>query len=89
MEKSNGFGSGHMLLAVLGGAAAGAAAALLMAPKSGKETREQFAGYLENAQEKVSRVPDALMSAGHAAREVMSEELEEHKPGSAKKHARS
>ena len=63
----------------MGGAAAGAAVALLMAPKSGRETRRQLGGYLETAKEKVSLIPEALKSAGRAIGETMSEESESDK----------
>ena len=74
MERSGKYGTGHIVLAVLGGALAGAAVALLVAPKSGRETRRQLNGYLEAAKEKVALIPEALKSAGHAAQETMFEE---------------
>jgi gas vesicle protein len=76
MEKSGKFGTGHIIVAVLGGALAGAAAALLVAPKSGRETRRQLGGYLETAKEKVALIPEALKSAGQAMKETMAEEPE-------------
>lgn len=74
MDQSGRFGSGHIALAVVGGALAGAAVALLVAPKSGRETRRQLKGYLDTARERASRVPEALRSAGIAAKDAMERE---------------
>ena len=74
MENSGMYGSGHIVLAILGGAVAGAAVALLVAPQSGRETRHQLGGYFETTKDKVSRIPEALRNAGHAAKETMVEE---------------
>lgn len=43
--------NGNSLLAFLLGAAAGAAAGILLAPKSGKETREQLGDWLKERRE--------------------------------------
>jgi gas vesicle protein len=75
MKETGKYNTGHIVLAVLGGAAAGAAVALLMAPKSGRETRHQLDGYFETAKEKVSRIPEAIISAATAAEETMSQEI--------------
>ncbi len=82
MENQSKYSTGHIFLAALGGAVVGAAAALLLAPKSGRETRQQLNEYLDTAKEKVSRVPEALKSAGLAAKEVMT-----HEAASSKHHA--
>jgi gas vesicle protein len=73
-EKAGRFHTGHLVLAILGGALAGAAVALLVAPKSGRETRHQLEGYLDTAKETVSRIPEALRNAGQAAQETMAQE---------------
>jgi gas vesicle protein len=73
MESEGRYGTGTVFLAVLGGAAVGAAVALLMAPKSGRETRRQLTGYVDTAQETLSRVPDALKAASLAAREALAD----------------
>ena len=48
------------VLAFLGGAAVGAVAALLLAPQSGRTTREQLRGYARKAE-------DALREAANEA----------------------
>ena len=48
--------SAAVLLAFLGGAALGAVAALLLAPQSGRESREQLRGYARRAEENVRDV---------------------------------
>jgi gas vesicle protein len=73
MENSNTYGSGHIALAVFGGALVGAAVAFLVAPKSGQRTREQIGGYVETARDKAALVPEAIRSAGQAAMETMNE----------------
>jgi gas vesicle protein len=76
METEHGFGTGTVILAVLGGAAVGAAVALLLAPRSGRETRRQIVGYAGKAKETASRVPEALKQASHVAMEVLSDGAE-------------
>jgi gas vesicle protein len=68
-----GHGTGTVVLAALGGAAVGAAVALLLAPRSGRETRRQIAGYVDTAKDTLARVPEALKQASHAAREALDE----------------
>ena len=75
MEQQAGrYSSGHFALALIGGALAGAAVALLVAPNSGRETRRQLAGHLDNARARASRVPEALRNAGLAMREALAQE---------------
>ena len=50
----NSYGGGHILAAFLAGAAAGAVTALLLAPKSGAETREALKGYVKEGADKVT-----------------------------------
>ncbi len=52
------------LFAFLGGIAAGAVTALLMAPKTGKETREQVKKYLENAEDLIKKNTDLFVEEG-------------------------
>jgi hypothetical protein len=73
METTANYNTGHIVLAVLGGALAGAATALLLAPKTGRDTRHQLDGYLDTAKEKVALVPEAFRSAGAAAMDTMSQ----------------
>ena len=79
-EGRYGHGTGTVFLAALGGAVVGAAVALLLAPKSGRETRRQLVGYVDTAKDTVGRVPDALKAASNAAREVMAGEPEPNHP---------
>lgn len=88
--ENKGISAAHLVLATLGGAAAGAAVALLLAPKSGRETRQQLNGYIEATKDKVSRMPEAIRTAGHAAQETMSKAPPVAKPernGSPAQHA--
>ena len=62
------FGTGDLFIAALLGAVIGAGAALLLAPKSGKETREQLAGYIKDGTDLAKKLPDALKQASSAAK---------------------
>ena len=55
--------SGTNVVFFLLGAAVGAAAGLLLAPKSGKETREQVADWLEDRRERSSEILHKLKEA--------------------------
>ncbi|MDH4128674.1 MAG: YtxH domain-containing protein [Spirochaetota bacterium] len=52
-------GSGNILAFILGGIV-GAGVALLLAPKSGKETRNQLRGYASNIEDKVKKQYDDI-----------------------------
>ncbi|MFH7326487.1 YtxH domain-containing protein [Desulfurivibrio sp. C05AmB] len=52
--------SGLTVLSFLAGAVTGAAIALLVAPKSGRETREMLAGYGEEIRDKCRHLPDEV-----------------------------
>ena len=58
MGDDRGFSPGAVGLAFLGGALIGAAAALLLAPKSGRETRDQLRGYARKAEDGVRDLAD-------------------------------
>jgi gas vesicle protein len=58
MGDNRGFSPGAVGLAFLSGALIGAAAALLLAPKSGRETREQLRGYARKAEDGVRELAD-------------------------------
>jgi len=59
--------SGLTVLSFLAGAVTGAAIALLVAPKSGRETREMLAGYGEEIRDKCRHLPDEVREhAGNA-----------------------
>jgi gas vesicle protein len=60
--------SAAVLLAFLGGAALGAVAALLLAPQSGRESREQLRGYARRAEDNLR---DLAGQAGDALEEVL------------------
>jgi len=69
----NKFNTGHVVIAVLSGGVLGALAAFLLAPKSGRETRQQLAGYFNDAKHTLAQVPQAFKSASHAAGEALME----------------
>jgi len=58
MADDRGFSPGAVGLAFLTGALIGAAAGLLLAPRSGRETREQLRGYARRAEEGVRDLAD-------------------------------
>jgi gas vesicle protein len=73
-KERSGFG---ILLAFLGGAVVGSVAALLLAPKSGPETRRKIAELAEQGKEKAERVPVAVREARHAAATAFVEALKQ------------
>lgn len=77
MSERNGFGAGQLFLAFLGGAAAGAAVALLTAPRSGRDTRAQLAGYVHTGRDKSLQLPQAVKAASAAARDAFTETMSE------------
>ena len=62
-------GGSNLLFAFLTGASIGAAAGLLLAPRTGKESREQLRGYFQKTRERMENV--AREGAG-MAREAVS-----------------
>jgi gas vesicle protein len=78
MVDDRGFSPGAVGLAFLTGALIGAAAALLLAPRSGRETREQLRGYARRAEEGVRDLADkagqALDRAVGEGREFVQEQ---------------
>jgi gas vesicle protein len=71
-----GFTFGQLLLGMIAGGAAGAATALLMAPRSGAQTRDDLRRLAETSRERVNRLPTAVVEASHAAAEAFTEVLE-------------
>ncbi|MEA3244898.1 MAG: YtxH domain-containing protein [Gemmatimonadota bacterium] len=69
-----------MLIAVLGGAAAGAAATLLLAPRSGRETRAQLSEFVNNSKDKARHLPPAVKAGATAARKAFVETMHEEVP---------
>ena len=67
-------------LAFLGGAIAGAVAGILLAPKSGEETRRELRGYARKAEEE-------LIEKAKEAREALNEMIERGKHFVAEKRA--
>jgi gas vesicle protein len=78
MKDNHGYSGTQLMVAFAGGAAVGAAIALLVAPRSGRETRELIADRARSGKEKAKRLPSAVKSAGGAAREAFSEAVREH-----------
>ena len=58
MADDRGCSLGTVGLAFLGGGLVGAAVALLLAPQSGRESREQVRGYARRAEEHVHELAD-------------------------------
>ncbi len=77
-----GFGFGHVLLALLGGAAAGATAVYLTAPRSGTDSRRRLRTLADDTKESALRLPVAVARATEAAREAFNEALDEGAPHS-------
>jgi len=77
MSDNRGFSAGEAGLIFLIGGLAGAAAALLLAPQSGRESREQLRQYArrteENIHELADKATDALGRAVVAGRGVIQE----------------
>ena len=70
MADNQGSSSAGVLLAFLSGAALGAVAALLLAPQTGRESREQLRGYARRAE---GNLRDLAVRAGETFEEVVGE----------------
>jgi gas vesicle protein len=70
-------GSGPIALwlAFAGGALLGGAVAVLLAPRSGAETRRRLAGVADGGNDFMVRLPEALREASEAAQAAFSEVL--------------
>ncbi|MGH9870328.1 MAG: YtxH domain-containing protein [Candidatus Polarisedimenticolia bacterium] len=67
-DESRGSGAATVALAFLAGAAVGAGVALLLAPRSGRETREKLLSMLDDAAGQAGRGADRMRDAvSHAA----------------------
>jgi gas vesicle protein len=77
MNMSDQLGSGGMGLffAFAGGALVGGVAALLLAPRTGAQTRKLLAGKFDDSKELASRVPQAYSEASTAAKDAFSAAL--------------
>ena len=63
MADDRGWSLGAVGLAFLGGGLMGAAMALLLAPQSGRESREQLRGYARRAEENVHEFANKAVQA--------------------------
>ena len=70
MADDRGSSSAAVTLAFLSGAALGAVAALLLAPQTGRESREQLRGYARRAEDNLR---DLAGQAGDTLEEVVEE----------------
>jgi gas vesicle protein len=66
-----------LVLAFIGGALVGGSAALLLAPRSGAETRRRITGAVGNTREVASRMPGAIREASTAAQAAFTAALKE------------
>jgi len=64
MHRDDSCSSGIAVISFFTGAIAGATAALLLAPRSGRETRERLAEYSEEFREKVGYLPEDIKERG-------------------------
>ena len=70
MVDDRGSSTAAVLLGFLSGAALGAVAALLLAPRTGQESREMLRGYARRAEDGLREM---VGEAGHALEEVVEE----------------
>ena len=77
MSDRNGYSGLELLTVFVGGAVAGAVAALLLAPKSGRETRDQISAKLHEGRDLGKRIPAAVKDAGGAAKQAFSKAMED------------
>ena len=61
-----------MILTFLGGAVVGGVAAMLLAPRTGADTRKRLAGVASDTRELAARVPQAVREASAAAQEAFT-----------------
>jgi len=66
-----------VFLAFIGGAAIGGSAALLLAPRSGAETRKRITGAVDDAREMATRLPQAVRDASGAAQGAFVKSMKE------------
>ena len=67
MNGNDGFSSGQMLLAFIGGAAVGATVGYLTAPRSGAETRQLISDGIAAKRQEIASLPPAMRAAYDAA----------------------
>ncbi|HEY6105486.1 MAG TPA: YtxH domain-containing protein [Anaeromyxobacteraceae bacterium] len=76
-EVKTGRGMGSILLAFLGGTVVGGVVALLLAPRSGEQTRKRIVQMAEDVEGKAERVPVAVREASHAATVAFGKAMKE------------
>lgn len=82
MSDKSGVGTLGVALAFVGGAAAGAITAILLAPKSGKETRTELRELASHGAEQMSRLPGAIKEAySHGADSAKDSFAESYRSG--------
>ncbi len=74
-KENNGFTGGQMVIALVGGAALGAGVALLLAPRSGAETRAEIRALADSTRTRAMRLPHAVAGAVEAGAESLSGSL--------------
>ena len=80
MAEENRSGGGSTLLALILGATAGVIAGILFAPRSGKETREQFQNWMEDLEGKGEELLEegrGLWAQGKQAAQSKAEKLKQ------------
>jgi gas vesicle protein len=70
-----------LFLAFVGGALVGGTAAVLLAPRSGADTRRRLAGLVDETKDAASRVPRAFRQASSAAQAAFTAALQESERG--------
>jgi len=83
MQAEHRSGGLTLFLAFVGGALVGGAAAVLLAPRSGAETRRRIGGAVGDAKEFAARMPQAVRAATSAAQAAFAAALEESAGGNA------
>jgi gas vesicle protein len=76
-RRAGGVSAGAVIVAFLSGAAMGALATLLLAPQSGRESREQLRGYARRGEEAVRDLADKATETWNQALEKGREFVEE------------
>jgi gas vesicle protein len=74
-DDRQGFGGFALLFAFVGGALVGGVAAVLLAPRSGAETRRRLIARVDDSRDMVARVPQAIREASTAAQDAFSATL--------------
>jgi gas vesicle protein len=77
MSDHSGFSGMGVILAFVGGAAAGAVAAMLLAPKSGVETRKDIKHFASEGAERAARIPGAIREAYNRGSELAKDTFSE------------